>query len=150
MKQFKTFFSMARGSSHLGLAFLLAGSFVFTAQAQSEKSKDGSLTQVETKFVCMINNQKFDKEQIAVDVAGQTYYGCCEMCKEKLKNDKASRWATDPVSGKKVDKAKAVIGADSDGKVYYFERVENLKTYKPGSDSSDHKSDSKKHGSHNQ
>jgi YHS domain-containing protein len=150
MKYFKTFFSMARGSSLLALALLIAGSCVFTAQAQSEKSKDGSLTQVETKYVCMINNQKFDKEQIAVDVAGQTYYGCCEMCKEKLKNNKASRWATDPVSGKKVDKAKAVIGADSDGKVFYFESVENLKKYQTGSDSSDHKSDSKKHGSHNQ
>jgi YHS domain-containing protein len=150
MKHYKTCFSVARGSSLLALALLITGSFVFPAQAQSEKSKDGSLTQVETKFVCMVNNQQFNKEQIAVEVEGQTYYGCCEMCKDKLKNDKASRWATDPVSGKKVDKAKAVIGADADGKVFYFESVENLKKYQPGSDSSEHKHDGKKHGSHNQ
>jgi YHS domain-containing protein len=149
MKQFKTFFSGARSFAVLTFAFIIAGSSLTLAKAQSEKSKDGPLTQVETKYVCMINNQKFDKEQIAVDVAGQTYYGCCEMCKDKLKNDKASRWATDPASGKKVDKAKAIIGADADGKVFYFESVENLKKYQPGSDSSEHKHDGKKHGSHN-
>ncbi len=150
MTHFKTCFSGARSFAVLTFAFIIAGSSLTLVKAQSEKSKDAPLTQVETKYVCMINNQKFDKEQIAVDVAGQTYYGCCEMCKEKLKNDKASRWATDPVSGNKVDKAKAIIGADADGKVYYFESVENLKKYQPGSDSSEHKHDGKKHGSHTQ
>ncbi len=150
MNCYEKFFSAARGSSLLAFALLLAGSFVFPAQAQSEKSKDAPLTQVETKYVCMINNKRFDKEQIAVEVEGQTYYGCCEMCKDKLKNDKASRWATDPVSGKKVDKAKAIIGADADGKVFYFESLENLKKYQTGSDASEHRHDGKKHGSHNQ
>lgn len=148
MNQYKPFFSIARGSSLLAVAFIIAGSFL-SAAAQSEKSKDAPLVQVETKYVCMMNNHKFEKEQISVEVDGQTYYGCCEMCKEKLKNDKATRWATDPVSGKKVDKAKAVIGADSEGAVFYFESVENMKKYKPGSSSSDQKHDGKKHNSHN-
>ena len=84
----------------------------------------------ETKKVCMINNQVFEKDQIPVQVEGRTYYGCCEMCKEKLAKDAAARQAVDPVSGKTVDKAKAVIAALPDGKVLYFESVETLAKYK--------------------
>ena len=80
----------------------------------------------------MINDQHFNKEQIAVEVEGRTYYGCCEMCKAKLRDDSGSRTAKDPVSGKKVDKAKAVIGADAEGKVFYFENSDNLKRFKAG------------------
>jgi YHS domain-containing protein len=141
MKRFKIVFSV------LALAMLLTSSA--SARTQSEQSKDTSLVQVETKYVCMINNQKFDKEQIAVAVEGQTYYGCCEMCKEKLKKDKASRWATDPVSGKKVDKAKAVIGVNAEGKAFYFENAENLKKFKGEASHSEHQHDGKKHGAHN-
>lgn len=111
------------------VAVLLAAGLLTAASAQ--EAKDGELTQVEAQYVCMINNMHFNKKaQIPVDVEGVTYYGCCEMCKEKLKNDKESRWATDPVSGKKVDKAKAVIGATSDGSVHYFESAANLKKFK--------------------
>jgi YHS domain-containing protein len=101
-------------------------------QPQGEQAREGGLTQVETKYVCMINNQRFNKVQIPVEVKGRTYYGCCEMCKGKLSGDPASRVAVDPVSGKEVDKAKAVIGADADGSVFYFENAENLKRYKAG------------------
>src|SRR5262245_66626493 len=93
-------------------------------QGRSDHPKGQGLVQVETKYVCMINNQRFDKEQIPVEVAGKTYYGCCEMCKDKLKNDPKSRMAVDTVSGKKVDKAKAVIGATAEGKAFQVECVE--------------------------
>jgi YHS domain-containing protein len=79
------------------------------------------LQRVETKRVCMVNNQVFEKDQIPVTVEGKTYYGCCEMCKERLSKDAALRSAVDPVTGKTVDKATAVIGALPDGKVLYFE-----------------------------
>jgi YHS domain-containing protein len=115
------------------------------ALAQQSSQKQGSeLVQVETKYVCMINNQKFDKEQIPVVVAGNTYYGCCEMCKETLRNKPASRMAIDPVSGKKVNKAKAVIGATADGKVFYFENQENLKKFKSTASSGSSAGSSKK------
>ncbi len=87
------------------------------------------LKRVETKKVCMINNQVFEKDQIPVQVQGRTYYGCCEMCKERLAKDAAAREATDPVTGKTVDKAKAVIGAQPDGSVLYFESEETFKKY---------------------
>jgi YHS domain-containing protein len=123
-------YRVAKGVSVFALAMMITVGLNAVAYAQDNQS---GLVQVETKYVCMINNQRFDKEQIAVAVAGKTYYGCCEMCKDKLKNDPKSRMAVDPVSGKKVDKAKAVIGADAAGKVFYFESVQNLKKFKASS-----------------
>lgn len=99
-------------------------------QPKEQPKEDGALQVVETKYVCMINNQRFNKTQIPVEVEGRTYYGCCEMCKGRLNDDPKSRVATDPVSGKEVDKAKAVIGANAEGEVFYFENAENLKRYK--------------------
>jgi YHS domain-containing protein len=79
------------------------------------------LERVQPARVCMVNNSVFPKDQIPVAVEGKTYFGCCEMCKGRLAEDAAVRSATDPVSGKAVDKAKAVIGATPEGKVFYFE-----------------------------
>jgi YHS domain-containing protein len=96
-----------------------------------ESAKNGSLVRVDAKYVCFVTKHRFDKEQLPVKVEGKTYYGCCEMCKAKLKEDAAQRCDLDPVSGAKVDKASAVIGADSQGKVYFFENEDNLKKFKP-------------------
>lgn len=52
------------------------------------------------------------------------------MCKERLTKDASARTATDPVSGKSVDKAVAIIGKAPDGSVYYFENEGNMKQYK--------------------
>ena len=90
------------------------------------------LKRVETKKVCMVNNQVFEKDQIPVSVQGKTYYGCCEMCKERLAKDANARTATDPVTGKTVDKATAVIAAQADGSVLYFENEKTLETYEKG------------------
>ncbi len=79
------------------------------------------LTRVEAKRVCMVNDTLFPRDQIPVEVEGKTYFGCCEMCKGQLEHDASTRRAVDPVSGKTVDKATAVIGAAPDGKVFYFE-----------------------------
>ena len=81
------------------------------------------------KQVCMVNNQFMGKDQIPVEVEGKTYYGCCEMCKERLAKDQAVRYSTDPVSGARVDKATAVIGVQPNGSVLYFENETNLQEY---------------------
>jgi YHS domain-containing protein len=91
-----------------------------------------ALKRVETKKVCMVNNAVFEKDQIPVQVSGKTYYGCCEMCKERLAKDVTARTATDPVSGKTVDKATAVIAAKADGTVLYFESEKTLEQYEKG------------------
>lgn len=85
----------------------------------------------ELKKVCMVTNRVFEKDQIPVQVEGRTYYGCCEGCKQTLAKNPAARTAVDPVSGKPVDKARAVIGAAPDGSVLYFENEANLKKYSP-------------------
>ena len=87
------------------------------------------LTPIESKYVCMINDDSYLSEQILVQVDGKDYYGCCMGCKAKLENDPSSRFAIDPVSGNRVDKATAVIGAAPNMDVYYFENLDNLEKF---------------------
>jgi YHS domain-containing protein len=108
----------------LALSLLLA----ITAFAQDVKPA-GKLTKVETKKVCMINEHAMGKDQVPVEVDGKTYYGCCDMCKKALAENADKRAAIDPVTGKKVDKALAVIAAQEDGRVFYFESDETLAKY---------------------
>jgi YHS domain-containing protein len=105
---------------------LLAMATVVTAEAPEK------VVAVESKNVCMVNDRSMGNEQIPVQVDEKTYYGCCAMCKERLAKDEASRYAIDPVSGKKVDKATAVIGALPGAAVLYFENLENLARYNVG------------------
>lgn len=109
------------------LALLLAVTTVAPAMAA-----EAWLKPVKAENICMMNDKAFDKPQRAVEVEGKTYYGCCPMCAEKLQKEAAMRTAKDPVSGKEVDKASAVIGADSEGKAYYFENEKNFKKFASG------------------
>jgi YHS domain-containing protein len=86
----------------------------------------GLLKKVEPKTVCMVNEMAMGKDQIPVEVDGKTYYGCCEMCKKALADNAEKRVAKDPITGNPVDKAKAVIAAQEDGHVWYFESDETL------------------------
>jgi YHS domain-containing protein len=83
----------------------------------------------DANLVCMVNDRYMGVEQIPVQVEGRTYYGCCEMCKTRLAQDRDVRQAVDPVSGKTVDKAMAVIGRRADGTVLYFESATTLAKY---------------------
>jgi YHS domain-containing protein len=133
MMTFKTLFlSMVMSLCVIAAAATLSTTMSAAPQGQSDQPKGQGLVQVEAKYVCMINNQRFNKEQIPVAVGNRTYYGCCEMCKTRLRNDPRSRVAIDPVSKKKVDKATAIIGVDAEGSAYYFENAENLKRFNPG------------------
>lgn len=80
--------------------------------------------------VCMVTNMLFPRTQIPVVHNGKTYYGCCENCKKTLSEDQAARTAIDPVSGKTVDKAGAVIAARDDGSVIYFESKKTFEAFK--------------------
>ena len=102
---------------------------VFFATVWGEAALAETLERVQAKRVCMVNNTLFPKDQIPVAVDGKTYFGCCEMCKGRLAQDASIRAATDPVSGKSVDKAKAVVGATPDGKVLYFESEKTFAAY---------------------
>jgi len=116
-------------SIHLGRIALAFVCLLALALGIAQAGDKAELKRVETKKVCMVNNQVFEKDQIPVTVEGKTYYGCCEMCKERLAKDAAARTAVDPVTGKPVDKATAVIAAMPDGKVLYFESQETYEKY---------------------
>ena len=111
------------------LTVLSMGSAAYSQDGQTP----GQLTEVDSKYVCMVTDKLFDKEQIPVEVEGKTYYGCCEMCKGKLQSDVSVREAADPVSGNTVDKSTAVIGATSSGDILYFENEETLQAYNTSS-----------------
>jgi YHS domain-containing protein len=88
------------------------------------------LKEVNAKYVCFINKTHFNKPQTAVVVDGKKYYGCCEDCTKKLLEDPKSRMDIDPVNGKEVDKAGAVIGIDKAGNVYFFQNADNLRKFR--------------------
>ena len=122
----------------IGLLISLAGAFAATAQSADPAPKEEpTLQRVEAKFVCMITDKHFDTKQIAVPVGDNTYYGCCEMCVQKLNANRDSRYAIDPVSGARVDKSQAVLGAGPDDTVYYFESVETLRAFDRSADEED-------------
>jgi len=110
---------------------LLLSTPVFAQDVAAEpEAPFPTLHRVEAQYVCMVNNKMFSVVQIPVEVEGKTYYGCCQMCEARLKQDAAIRKAVDPVSGAEVDKADAVIGAKRDGSVYYFETEENYEAFR--------------------
>lgn len=47
------------------------------------------------------------------------------MCVKKLNENGEMRHGVDPVSGNRIDKSDAVLGAASDGTVHCFESIEN-------------------------
>lgn len=97
-----------------------------TQEDPTSVASSAALRPIERRFVCMVNDAVFEREQIPVEVDGKTYYGCCPMCKERLATDAEARTAIDPVSGDSVDKAMAVIAARPDGTVLYFESESTL------------------------
>ena len=110
-----------------------------TATAQSEqqisfnrkddKPKKGD--NVPNSLVCMVNDTYMGKEQLKVLFEGKTYYGCCKMCQEKIPNDESVRYATDPYTLAKVDKANAyIILIGDNGEVAYFENKNNYENFK--------------------
>lgn len=99
-----------------------------TPAIHEHKAQIGEL--VPSDEVCMVNDAYMGKKQFDVKFDGKTYYGCCNMCKERIPTDAAVRVAIDPYSHKQVDKAVAVIAVtDNNGGVSYFENRENYANY---------------------
>lgn len=84
---------------------------------------------VENEKVCMVTDMYFAKKQIPVNHDGKTYYGCCENCKATLANDSSARSAIDPITGKSVDKANAVIAVKADNSIIYFESKKTFEKF---------------------
>lgn len=131
----KRSFASAAGAVAVTLA-VVAAAHSGEEPAGTDTRQEAALVELElvkTSEVCMVNDRFFAQEQIPVAVEGRTYYGCCEGCKTRLAEDESIRYGMDPVSGKRVDKATAVIGAWPDGSVLYFASQETFDQYRKGS-----------------
>lgn len=85
---------------------------------------------VPSDLVCMVNDAYMGRLQFEVPFEGKTYYGCCDMCVERIPNDPSVRTAVDPNSGVEVDKAEAfIVLAGTQGQVDYFESEESYRSF---------------------
>lgn len=92
----------------------------------------GENEQVPNELVCMVNDAFMGIEQIPVEADGKIYYGCCQMCVTKIKENQDNvRYGIDPYTQEKVDKSEAFITLKpGKGKaVLYFDSEENMKAY---------------------
>jgi YHS domain-containing protein len=126
---------MRNGTAPVSM-LLVVGALAFGVSASAAETPAPPATAAAVQVVadpstvCMMNDRVMGQPQIPVVVEGKTYYGCCAMCKDRLAQDATARKATDPVTGRSVDKAKAVIAQRPDGSVLYFESKATLRRYR--------------------
>jgi len=89
-----------------------------------------ALIRIASSNTCMGSNQAQEKAQDYAIIDGKPYYGCTDMCIVNLRQNAGFRYGRDPVSGKKVDKATAIVGARKNGQLLYFESEKNFLTYR--------------------
>lgn len=80
--------------------------------------------------VCMASNIYMGSKQLEVPTGEKIYYACSEQCIRRLGTD-SCRFAIDPVSHNKVDKALAIVSIDPErsGAIIYFESKETYRSY---------------------
>ncbi|KAA8476255.1 hypothetical protein BDE36_1250 [Arcticibacter tournemirensis] len=86
---------------------------------------------IEASKVCMVNDKYMNTDQIAIEVDGKIYYGCCQACINTIRDNQASHMAKDPQTNEQVDKATAfiVVEPGSKDEVLYFKSLENAQKY---------------------
>lgn len=102
-----------------------------TKEVVQNTSSNQKLEIVDNEKVCMVNDKFMSVKQIPIAVDGITYYGCCQNCVKKIQDNlEGVRYSKDPISGKKVDKASAIIVQNKeDGTVQYFESKASAQDY---------------------
>lgn len=129
---------MKKISRIIFIAIVLVAPVFLAACNMGGKESDATVEQATTtpqkgehvpnNLVCMVNNAYMGVPQLEVPYEGKMYYGCCEMCQERIPKEKTARVAVDPYSLKDVDKADAYIVLVGDrGEVVYFENEKNYK-----------------------
>jgi YHS domain-containing protein len=99
--------------------------------ANETAEASGALTRISDHGgVCMLSNRYLgERADVPVQVEGKTYRGCCANCAARLGSQAEARTANDPVTGKPVDKASAVLARDANNRVYYFESEATFASY---------------------
>lgn len=106
------------------VAIVIGGGYVFFLARHYSHVR-----QVQAYVVCMLDDWTSDSPLFAAEVAGETYYCCFEKCGETLQQKPDLRFSIDPISGMRIDKAHAFYGVSRQGKIYYFETLENLEKF---------------------
>lgn len=107
--------------------YILAVNYLLKGSEEPEESS----AKLNTELVCMVNDAYMGIKQFPVPVEDKMYYGCCEQCVDKIKNNRAFRYANDPLTGEEVDKALAfiVMKSEIDHSVYYFKSSDNYRKF---------------------
>lgn len=111
---------------------LLTALFALSAGGFTKESE--AIARTEPSHACMASNRDTGRPQAFTEVEGKRYYGCSEACIANLGENAAFRYSIDPVSGRRVDKALAVLGAKPGGELLYFESEETFRAYRELSD----------------
>ncbi|MBI2413825.1 MAG: TRASH domain-containing protein [Deltaproteobacteria bacterium] len=82
-----------------------------------------------SRDICMVANRVPGYPTIEVPIDGRTYYVCCKNCEARIRQDPALRYAKDPLTHKKINKADSFIALKDDGSVAYFESRESAEEY---------------------
>lgn len=87
--------------------------------------------EIDHKLVCMASDKYHGDSQTSVTVSNKIYYGCSQKAIHDLSTNENTRFAIDPYSKAKVDKAIAFITTSpvKPGAILYFESEQNAKKY---------------------
>lgn len=103
----------------VGLVLVVMACLVLCSARSSAAAPPGSVP--ERSHVCMMQDTVLPSPGLSIEHEEKTYYGCCPMCQGKMLSDPERYMkATDPVTGKRVDKATAPL-LEYQGSVLYFE-----------------------------
>ncbi len=116
-------------SSFLKFAGLLIIAPIAVWIIMGAAGSEAGLKIIDSSHTCMGSNMAQAKPQNYADIDGKRYYGCTNMCIVNLKENPGFRYSIDPVSGKRVDKATALIAKQSHGGLLYFEGEKTFHAY---------------------
>jgi YHS domain-containing protein len=115
------------------ILIIVSGFFILMNISLPNNSQEAtdSTIRLQTELVCMVNDAYMGIKQFPVPVENKMYYGCCEQCVDKIKDNENIRYTKDPFTGEKVDKALAfiVMKSEADRSVYYFKSKDNYLQY---------------------
>lgn len=124
---------MMKSSGVLGMIIVLTSVLMQTARAEEPMAAKIFTGRVEDRaYVCMMQDNVQRQPGIEHMYQGKRYYLCCQGCVKGFEADpERYRYAIDPVSGDRVDKAEAWVYAYN-GHAYFFSSEERREAFARG------------------
>ena len=121
----------------IGTFLIIAAVVSFIVAFLKDQASQNLLRSYENKeishnLVCSSGNQIKFGSLIPLKIKDKTYWICCDQCKARLLYNVNTRYAVDPFSKNRINKADAIIiqNPKSNGMVLYFESMDNFLKYK--------------------